>query len=144
MSGTTDINYLYSATTSDGIITGISGETYNGGGATYIDISYATTQSTNILTPVTYNLPYGSEETNYKFPADLEYYQVVTAITVSDAAKIWNKNTVQSFGNVLYENSQTLRYVYGSRWDLETVETISPYEYFSEGENQYILILKCK
>ena len=142
MSGTTDINYLYSATTSDGIITGISGETYNGGGATYIDISYATTQSTNILTPVTYNLPYGSEETNYKFPADLEYYQVVTAITVSDAAKIWNKNTVQSFGNVLYENSQTLRYVYGSRWDLETVETISPYEYFSEGENQYILILQ--
>ena len=84
MSGTTDINYLYSATTSDGIITGISGETYNGGGATYIDISYATTQSTNILTPVTYNLPYGSEETNYKFPADLEYYQVVTAITVTN------------------------------------------------------------
>lgn len=149
MSGTTDINYLYSATTGDGIITGISGETYNGSGATYVDISYATTQTTNILTPVRYTLPYGSEETNYKFPADLEYYQVVTAITVSDAAKIWNTNTSQSFGNTLYANSQTLRYVYispnifrSSRWDLETVENISPYEYFSEGENQYILILQ--
>jgi hypothetical protein len=149
MSGTTDINYLYSATTADGIITGISGETYNGSGATYVDISYATTQTTNILTPVRYTLPYGSEETNYKFPADLEYYQVVTAITVSDAAKIWNTNTNQSFGNILYANSQTLRYVYispnifrSSRWDLETVETISPYEYFSEGENQYVLVLQ--
>jgi hypothetical protein len=149
LSATTDTNYLYSASTPNGIITGISGETYNGGGSTYVDISYATTQTTNIVTPVRYVLPYGSEETNYKFPSDLEYYQVVTAITVSDAAKIWNKDTTQSFGNILYDNSQTLRYVYvdsnlfrSSKWEIETIENISPYEYFTDGGSQYILVLQ--
>jgi hypothetical protein len=149
LSATTDTNYLYSASTANGVITGISGETYNGSGATYVDISYATTQTTNIVTPVRYTLPYGSEETNYKFPSDVEYYQVVTAITVSDAAKIWNKNTIQSFGNILYSNSQTLRYVYinptffrSSRWDLEIVENFNPYEYFTDGDSQYILVLQ--
>jgi hypothetical protein len=149
LSATTDTNYLYSASTADGIITGISGETYNGSGATYVDISYATTQTTNIVTPVRYVLPYGSEETNYKFPSDVEYYQVVTAITVSDAAKIWNKNTTQSFGDILYANSQTLRYVYvdsnflrSSKWEIETTENISPYEYFTDGGSQYILVLQ--
>ena len=152
LSATTDTNYLYTAfTTGDTgtLITGISGETYNGSGATYVDVSYATTQTTNIVTPVRYTLPYGSEETNYRFPADVEYYQVVTAITVSDAAKIWNSGTTQSFGNILYSPSQTGRYVYvngtffrSSRWDLETTETISPYTYFEGGDSQYILVLQ--
>ena len=149
LTGTTDTNYLYSALTANGIITGISGETYNGSGSTYIDVSYATTQTTNVLTPVRYSLPYGSEETNYKFPSDFEYYQVVTAITVSDAAKIWNSNTTQSFGDILYANSNTFRYSYvspnlfrHSRWDLETIETFSPYQYFNGGGEQYILILQ--
>ena len=149
MSGTTDINYTYSASTSDGIITGISGETYNGSGATSVDISYATTPTTNILTPVRYNLPYGSEETNYKFPADLEYYQVVTAITVSDAAKIWNPAETQSFGNLLYSVSTTVRFIYvngtlfrSSRWDFEAGDSFVPYQYFTGGDSQYILVLQ--
>ena len=152
LSATTDTNYLYTGFTSGNtgaIVTGISGQTYNGSGATYVDVSYATTQTTNIVTPVKYILPYGSEETNYKFPADVEYYQVVTAITVSDAAKIWNTGTTQSFGNILYSNSQTLRYVYvngtffrSSRWDLETGDNFSPYAYFEGGDSQYVLILQ--
>lgn len=149
LTGTTDINYLYSAVTGGQTITGISGETYNGTGSTYIDVSYATTQTTNILTPVRYTLPYGSGNTNYRFPADVEYFQVVTAITVSDAAKIWNTGTTQSFGNLIYEPTNTRRYQYvngtffrSSRWDFEQGERFSPYEYFSDGENQYILVLQ--
>ena len=143
LSATTDTNYLYSALTTNGIITGISGQTYNGSGATYVDVSYATTQTTNIVTPVRYYLPYGSNETNYKFPADVEYYQVVTAITVSDAAKIWNTGTTQSFGNILYSKTQTERYVRaGNFYGIEKIEDIVPYSYFTDGDTQYILVLQ--
>ena len=142
ITASTDTNYLYSATTSQGIITGISGETYNGTGQTQVSVSYATTQTTNIVTPVVYNLPYGSNETNYKFPSDIEYYQVVTAITVSQASQIWNTGTTETFGNII--NSPTLvnkwRQVGG--WFLEDVISVNPYEFFEGGEEQYILILQ--
>jgi hypothetical protein len=150
ITGTTDTNYLYSAmTTGDTaqLITGISGETYNGSGATYIDVSYATTQTSNILTPVRYSLPYGSTETNYKFPADFEYYQVITAITVSDAAKIWNTGTTQSFGNVINtptSSSMWKRYFF-INWIREQGYpnvVANPYSFFQNGNEQYILILQ--
>ena len=147
LTGTTDTNYLYSATTTGGTITGISGETYNGSGATTIDVSYATTQVSNIVTPVRYNLPYGSEETNYKFPADVEYYQVITAITVSQAAKIWNTGTTQSFGNVLNSISTSTPWRYrgfpNNRWFVDGVPiNFNAYEYFEGAGDQYILVLQ--
>jgi hypothetical protein len=143
ITASTDTNYLYSATTSEGIITGISGETYNGAGQTQVSVSYATTQTTNIVTPVVYNLPYGSNETNYKFPSDIEYYQVVTAITVSQASQIWNTGTTQTFGNII--NSPTLANKWakiGGAWFLENNISVNPYEFFEGGEEQYILILQ--
>jgi hypothetical protein len=100
ISGTTDTNYLYSADTINGIETGISGTSYNGSSATTINVSYATSQYTNSPTLV-YNLPYGSTENNYKFPADVEYFQVITALTVSQATKIWTSSHSQSFPHLL-------------------------------------------
>ena len=146
ITGTTDTNYLYTGlTTGDTatLVTGISGQTYNGSGATYIDVSYATTQTSNILTPVRYNLPYGSEETNYRFPADFEYYQVITAITVSDAAKIWNTGTTQSFGNVLNTPSisNSWRAVFGGYIHIGT-NTLNAYDYFQGANEQYIVVLQ--
>jgi hypothetical protein len=144
LTGTTDTNYLYSASTSDGIITGISGETYNGSGATTIDVSYATTQVSNIVTPVRYNLPYGSSETNYKFPADVEYYQVITAITVSDAAKIWNSGTTQSFGNILNSVGTYIpfRPIIGG-WAVDGAPiNFNAFQYFEGGDSQFILVLQ--
>ena len=147
ISGTTDTNYLYSGMTTGStptLVTGISGQTYNGSGATYVDVSYATTQTSNILTPVKYNLSYGSSETNYRFPADVEYYQVITAITVSDAAKIWNTGTTQSFGNILNTPSISTRWKSsGSGFVQEGGDsTLNPYEYFQGGGEQYILVLQ--
>jgi hypothetical protein len=145
LTGTTDTNYLYSATTTGGTITGISGETYNGSGSTTIDVSYATTQVSNIVTPVRYNLPYGSDETNYKFPADVEYYQVITAITVSEAAKIWNTGTTQSFGNVLNTVSTSIpwRTNFFRQWEVDGVPiNFNAYQYFDNGGEQYILVLQ--
>lgn len=135
ITGSTDKNYLYTASTTNGIITGISGETYNGSGQTQIQVSYATSQTSNIVTPVVYNLPYGSTETNYKFPADVEYYQVITALTVSQASAIWNTGTTESFGNIL--NSPSV-----IKWSGGQDKTISPYEFFEAGEDQYILVLQ--
>ena len=145
LTGTTDTNYLYSAATTGGTITGISGETYNGSGSTTIDVSYATTQVSNIVTPVRYNLPYGSDETNYKFPADVEYYQVITAITVSEAAKIWNTGTTQSFGNVLNTVSTSIpwRTNFFRQWEVDGVPiNFNAYQYFENGGEQYILVLQ--
>ena len=143
LTGTTDTNYLYSAVTSGQTITGISGQTYNGTGATQINVSYAVSQTQNIATPVVYNLPYGSGETNYRFPADVEYYQVVTALTVSQAAQIWNTGTTQSFGNVLNSVSRSFRWrPRFLRWDVESTDILNAYQYFEGGQDQYILVLQ--
>ena len=137
-----DINYTYSATTPTGVITGISGESYNSTGATNITLSYAINQLTN-SSPITYNLPYGSGETNYKFPADIEYFQVVTAITVANASKIWNTGTTQSFGNVLSEptNCSVWRKL-GSAYLPFYNNNLVPTEYFEGYQEQYVLVLQ--
>jgi|LauGreDrversion4_1035100.scaffolds.fasta_scaffold00301_10 hypothetical protein len=147
LTGTTDTNYNYSATTTGGTITGISGESYSSSAATTIDVSYATTQVSNIVTPVRYNLPYGSTETNYKFPADVEYYQVITAITVSQASQIWNTGTTQSFGNVLNTVSTSTPWRYlgfpNNRWIVDGVSiNFNAYQYFEGAGDQYILVLQ--
>jgi hypothetical protein len=76
---TEDKNFLYTGNTE---FLGISGTTLlpNGGP---LSVTYATSQTVNATQ--TYFLNTGSTINNYKFPADLEYYQVLTAITVSDA-----------------------------------------------------------
>jgi len=144
LTGTTDTNYLYSAVTSGVTITGISGQTYNGTGTTQINVSYAVSQTENIATPVAYNLPYGSGETNYKFPADIEYYQVVTALTVSQAAQIWNTGTTQSFGNVLNTPSTSTPWRRaGLAWIVDGVPiNFNAFNYFEDAQNQYILVLQ--
>jgi hypothetical protein len=143
ITGSTDINWTYTATTATGIETGISGETYNGSGATTINVTYATSQYTNSQ-PISYNLPYGSEITNYKFPADIEYFQVVTAITIADAVKIWNSGTTQSFPNVLstpLEFTIYKQYLGGIFKNSESLST-TIFNVFDNLENQYILILQ--
>jgi hypothetical protein len=142
VTGTTDTNYLYTADTINGIQTGISGTSYNGSGSTTINVSYATSQYAN-STPISYTLPYGSVEVNYKFPADVEYFQVITALTVSQAATIWNDNNSQSFPNLFKENTSVdiwnsyilSLYVSNSR-------TYNAADCYPEFSNQYVLVLQ--
>jgi len=144
LTATTDTNYLYSAVTSGNTITGISGQTYNGTGATQIDVSYAVSQTSNILTPVRYNLPYGSGETNYKFPADVEYYQVITALTVSQASQIWNTGTTQSFGNILNSESTSIPWRrLALQWIIDGAPIkFNAFKYFESAQEQYVLVLQ--
>jgi hypothetical protein len=146
-SGSTDYNYNYSATTTGGTITGISGESYNSTGATSVNVSYAIDQLTNSA-PVTYNLPYGSGETNYKFPADIEYYQVITAITVANASKIWNTQTTQSFGQILSAPTnwtswepRRISFV-GTRFVPGNSGSLISTVYFEDYQQQYVLVLQ--
>ena len=91
-----DVNWVYSGFT----LGGISGNTKGYvGGETTVNVVYADTQITEKT--VEYSLPTGSTITNYEFASDREYFQVVTAITVSDAVTLWKNSNV----NVDNQNS---------------------------------------
>jgi len=143
ISGTTDTNFLYSADTINGVQTGISGTSYNGSGATTINVSYATSQYVNSPT-IVYNLPYGSTENNYKFPSDVEYFQVITALTVSQATAIWNSNDSQSFPN-LFEAPTSVDFwgkiaIAYNHFDGRSDFKAS--DYYDDFQNQYVLVLQ--
>jgi len=143
--GSTDVNYNYSAITANGVVTGISGTSYNGKGVTNVSVTYADPGDPNGTTSknISYTLPYGSFETNYKFPADIEYFQVVTAITISDASKIWKSATTQSFGNVVSSPTTLNSWkLLGTFWGKEEINEIVVTDYFEGYSDQYILILQ--
>lgn len=137
---TSDLNFLYTASTITGITQGITGTTVSG--PSTITVKYASTQLSENTT--NYQLFTGSSITRQFYPMDREYFQVVTAITVADAAKIWNTNTLQNFPNILvaghevYEmrHRATFGYV---RWN---TSYISPYQVFDNMQQQYVLILQ--
>jgi hypothetical protein len=91
-----DVNWSYSGFTLDGISGNTKGYV---SGPTTVNVVYADTQITE--KSVQYSLPTGSTITNYQFASDREYFQVVTAITVSDAVTLWKNSNV----NVTNENS---------------------------------------
>lgn len=93
----TDTNFTYTAATNSGITYGISGTTQKD--PFNLTTKYAITQTTD--STVVYSLPTGTTVEAQIFPMDREYFQVVTAITVSQAAKLWNTNSLQTFPNVL-------------------------------------------
>jgi hypothetical protein len=147
-----DKNYLYSANTVDfGVVTGISGTTLfpNFTGDTVYPpmvIQYATGQTGNAT--VVYNLTQGSNEINYKYPSDIEYFQVLTAITVSDAIKLWRgnrgggfsslKSIIEGYTNIIWHNTGS-----GGSWRGPNQTGILYYkELFEDYNNQYITILQ--
>jgi hypothetical protein len=137
-----DLNYKKIFTTNSGTTYGITGTTITS--PTTINVSYATSQLQN-SNPVQYYLPTGSTVDRQIYPMDREYYQVVTAITLSEAALIWNTGNTQTFPNILNEES-TIKLV---RNDVLTIGytpsktfLFNPLQYFEGYQNQYILILQ--
>jgi len=145
VTSTKDINFTYTGnSTTNNTVQGITGETLNPGPSTY-QVEYANTQTTN--NNVIYNLSQGSTNSSYRFPVDIEYFQVLTAITISDASKIWitsnssllpgllNSSIVVSYN----EKPSGLLSSWGS------IKEYPPYkiaDLFEEFENQYITILQ--
>lgn len=144
-----DLNYLYSANTITGITQGISGQSYNSTSPTTVTVNYATSQY--VSGSVVYDLPYGSDNIKYKYPSDVEFYQVVTAITISQAIALWNTGSTQTFPNVLnyptiideyrggtFPSSSTNVAWTGTGYN----SVINPLEFYQNYDTQYILILQ--
>ena len=143
ISNSMDSNWLYSASTANGLITGISGTSYTTTAATTVTFSYATSETA--AQSVLYNIPYGSEPNNYKAPSDVEYFQVVTAITWGDIINLWNPNTIESFPNILYTTSiinQWRGSGVATGYDKVANTNVTPIDYYSDISSQYVLILQ--
>jgi len=138
-----DVNYTYTAKTSSGlIITGISGVTKQSGSGS-INVEYANPTNQTINFSQTYFLSNGSSEVNYKFPSDREYYQVITAITISDAAKLWNISNQSSLPSALVSPTSILWSIKDAfAWKAQDPETYYTSEVFADFQNQYITIIQ--
>jgi hypothetical protein len=85
-----DKNFLWTGTTAAGSVQGITGIT---NAMTSVNVSYATSQTSDATTA--YILPaIENQSLRYQFPSDVEYYQVLTAITIN--TQIVNGKTVYS------------------------------------------------
>jgi len=138
-----DLNFKFSAETNDGVISGISGtsqtQSFN------IIVKYADGQETEKTE--NYLLPTGTTIDRQVYPMDREYYQVLTAITISEASKLWFTGNTQEFPNIL----NTPQNVYLARQDFglgsyrrtqEDPFQFNPLECLDGYQNQYILILQ--
>lgn len=153
-----DLNYIYTATTNSGPVRGITGTTQKT--AFNLSVTYAQTPTSN-APAVDYYLPTGSTTNRSIYPMDREYYQVITAITVAQAVKLYTKQitlpneegelvTVEvasfkqgSFPD-LYNKPTKLIVAQdeGSQFEEQLVLNLSPLEYYTDMPDQYILILQ--
>jgi hypothetical protein len=146
-STSSDVNWAYSGFTLDGISGNTKGYV---SGTTTVNVVYADTQITEKI--VQYTLPTGSTITNYEFASDREYFQVVTAITVSDAVTLWKKSKVNvnnqnSFPGIL--SSKTVINWFGetsgagSNWsDGGITFDFSLFDAYQDFGDQYIVIFQ--
>lgn len=163
---TDDINNLVSASTVDGRVTTLYGNlnyviANNGGvdelltlgltgtsvqSAGFISVESAKTQDTN-NSAVLYYLPTGTTVTSQKYPMDREYFQVITAITVSEASKIWDPKKNGSFAQTLTDKS-TIFVAWndgegaGGNYYSRFAYSLSPFENYEDMDDQYITILQ--
>jgi|688.fasta_scaffold10768_6 hypothetical protein len=142
-----DKNFLFSASTSDGEIFGISGTSYHSGPAT-ISVNYCDPSSPTTIAPsVSYSLPSGSTTTNYIYPSDVEYYQVVTAITVSQAISLWNTGLTQTFPNILNSPTKFNTWRQSGLFSATLTRqlsgtTVNPLQFYDNYTDEIILILQ--
>jgi len=100
------VNYLYTGNTGES--PGISGTTLNGGPSTYT-VNYCDPSDPYQNRSVQYQLSQGTEYSGYTFPADIEYYQDITAITVSQAISLFQGFPDESLPQLVTSNT---RYIY--------------------------------
>jgi hypothetical protein len=136
----TDKNFFFITQTNNGLVNGITGTTIQG--STNVTVNYALTELTD--TSVSYYLPTGSTVTRQQYPQDREYFQVVTAITISDAIKIWSTSDLETFPNVLSAPSRIFLAKHRSTIGYKEEENllISPLSVLENLDSQYILILQ--
>ncbi len=139
-----DINFIFTASTTTGVTQGISGTSVTG--ATQILVKYADPNNTYNEFGTIYNISTGTTLTRQQYPMDREYFQVITAVTISQAISLgWDTTNSQYFPNILNASSnfvQTEKDRGVDDYDVKITTSLKPIEYFDEIENQYILILQ--
>ncbi|NBT57712.1 hypothetical protein EBT16_02895 [bacterium] len=138
-----DRNFLtpvYSAQT--GFPNGISGTPLNPGASQYtVEYCNPNDQLSNLS--VVYNLTTGSTNTNYSYPSDIEYFQVVTALTVSEAAQLWNNTTGPYFPTLLNSNTVVTYVKNGfNGWAPQDTQPYNIRSLYPNFDAQYITILQ--
>jgi hypothetical protein len=139
---TRDVNAKFTGSTGS-YSRGISGTPLNSGVSTY-NVQYCDPNNQlNDLT-VSYVLSTGSTLSNYQYPADIEYFQVITGLTISQASTMWNTSTSGTLPSVM--NSGT-SIIYNEKTTGGTVTTYVTPEYkiadiFESFSDKYILILQ--
>jgi hypothetical protein len=139
---TRDVNAKYSGNTGPYNI-GISGTPLNPGISNYV-VEYCDPNDQLNNLSVNYLLSSGSTLTNYKFPSDIEYFQVLTGLTVAQASTIWDTTTSGLLPNIM--NSGTA-VIYNQKTSNGWQTPVTSPEYkisdlFDSFSDKYILILQ--
>ena len=138
---TRDVNAKYTGSTG-AYVRGISGTPLNSGVSTY-NVEYCDPNNQLSNLSVSYVLSTGSTLSNYLYPSDVEYFQVLTGLTVAEASTMWDTTTsgflpnVMNSGTVIIYNETTGATV--TTYNSPEYKTSDLFESFSE---KYILILQ--
>ena len=140
-----DTNFTYTATTLGVYSRGIVGTPLNPVSSVY-NVEYCDPNNQLNNLSVSYLLNTGSTTTNYKYPADVEYFQVLTGMTISEASAIWDTTTngllpsvIESTTNIQTRTKKGERRAYQNSNFGGTFKTSDVFEGFSD---KYILILQ--
>jgi hypothetical protein len=137
----TDKNFRFTGLT--GQDSGILGQALRPGPSQYT-VEYCQPNNQYLNNSVTYNLTKGSNYTGYTFPADIEYFQVLTAITVDQAYTLFQSQPAESLPQIVNSGISTIYNIRGSlSWgDATQVPEIPIKDVFQNFNNQYIVILQ--
>jgi len=140
---TSDLNAKFSEIVSGETFFGVSGTSVSG--PQQITVTYADITNQTIPRSTSYNISTGTTVDRQIFPMDREYYQVITAITVSDYFKMITSSTGQSFPSIL--NSQTIlrlmeQGVSQYRERNMAVNNFLFANFFKDFSSQYVLVLQ--
>jgi len=137
-----DLNFLYTAVTDNGVVQGITGITQTL--PFQLPVEYATSQSSNSI-PVLYQMPTGTTINRQLYPMDREYFQVITAITISEASKIWTTSSAQSLPDILNSSVSVIMRRHtnlGGKYKYHRTDTYKYSDVFADFGSQYIVILQ--
>jgi hypothetical protein len=139
-----DLNFKFTAETNSNIINGITGTPKNIQGQ--ISVVYANRDNQTQGDTQTYTINSGTTIENYRFPTDIEYYQVLTAITVSDFIQLSSTSNVQNFSSILLSCSNVSVYRGTTRRNsprrFEFSTNICTKDVFTEFDSQYVVIFQ--
>lgn len=145
-----DKNYNYSNNTD--VREGISGVTLQTGPSIY-NVQYCDPSNPYSNLSTSYQLSLGCEYSGYTFPADIEYFQVITAITVAQAITLFQGQPSESLPdiinskNVIRFNNKSYTSIFGvcfqGSWgNIEVSREYSMSEVFKDFNQQYLVILQ--